>query len=284
LSKSDFAQIQIQLERMVLQRFPELEQQAVFEANQTTEQKQAREKQNERKASISNRGAELHRRTGATPKRDEIKTMLETIFQQATDGRHFSELLEKHRLKLYQRGKNYGITAEDGTKYRFATLGLAEAWETLDKRMMAVFERQKHQSHAQHKPEPTQQKTERVTPEPEPEKSRTTTQKDTPQDTRRHEATAKPETPPRHQASHSMKDPFERKPFVFEKELETIILGDENNQKTNEAKETHEPQATADPMEEEVKKRIREMEALRKARADRENTAEQHDKQRDRQR
>lgn len=268
LSKSDFAQIQIQLERLVLQRYPELEQQAVFDENQTTEQKRKREQQSR----ISHQGAELQRRTGATPKRDEMKATLEKIFQEATDGRHFSELLEAHRLKLYQRGKNYGITAEDGRKYRFATLGLTEAWEILDKRMMAVFERQKYQ--AQHSPEPTRQKTERVAPEAQQQPADRTEQSIT-----REQANEQPsQAPPRHQASPSMKDPFERKPFVFEKELETIILGEEAEQKTNE------PQATADPMEDEVKKRIREMEAIRKARAEREQQHQNKDQYQDQER
>lgn len=131
LSKAEFSNIQTSLEAWVLQTFPELEQKAVFEKNQTDQEKQAKAQ----KARISNDGAELKRRGGKTTERDSMKETIEAIFSASTNGRHFAELMEQAGLKLYQRGKNYGVTTEDGTKYRFATLGLAEAWEALDQRM-----------------------------------------------------------------------------------------------------------------------------------------------------
>jgi hypothetical protein len=131
LSKAEFSNIQTSLEAWVLQTFSELEQKAVFEKNQTDQEKQTKAK----KARISNDGAELKRRGGKTTERDSMKETIEAIFSASTNGRHFAELMEKAGLKLYQRGKNYGVTTEDGTKYRFATLGLAEAWEALDQRM-----------------------------------------------------------------------------------------------------------------------------------------------------
>jgi hypothetical protein len=139
LSKATFADIQTQLEKWVLKTYPELEQQAVFYPNQTDQQRQARQQ----KAHISNKGAELKRRTGATSTRDSLKAKLESIFETAKDGRHFTELLEKDGLTLYQRGKQHGVIAKDGTKYRFARLGLAEEWEALDKRMMDNLQQQK---------------------------------------------------------------------------------------------------------------------------------------------
>ena len=137
LSKADFADIQAQLEKWTMETFPELEQQAVFSANQTKEQQAEKQK----KARISNQGAEMKRRGGKTSERDQMKETLEGIFSASTNGQHFSDLMEKAGLKLYQRGKNYGVSSEDGTKYRFSTLGLAEAWEDFDKRMLAILHR-----------------------------------------------------------------------------------------------------------------------------------------------
>lgn len=137
LSKSDFSSIQAELEKWTMETFPELQQKAVFTPNQSEAEKQERQ----RKARISNDGAELKRRGGKTTQRDTMKETLDRIFSASTNGQHFAELMEKAGLKLYQRGKNYGVSDQMGTKYRFSTLGLAEAWEDLDKRMLATLHR-----------------------------------------------------------------------------------------------------------------------------------------------
>jgi hypothetical protein len=72
-----------------------------------------------------------------------MKATLESIFETAENGRHFTNLLEKEGLTLYQRGKQHGVISEDGTKYRFSRLGLAEEWEALDKRMMENLQQHK---------------------------------------------------------------------------------------------------------------------------------------------
>ena len=145
LSKSNFSEIQTRLEKWVLETYPQLEQTAVFHQNQTPEQQQAREAQRNQKAHLSNKATELKKRTGKTSERDHIKETLESLFENARDGQHFTELLEKENFKLYQRGKQFGIidqrdqTNQEHTtthnKYRFSTLGLTEAWEALDKKM-----------------------------------------------------------------------------------------------------------------------------------------------------
>jgi hypothetical protein len=139
LTKATFADIQTQLEKWVLETYPELEQKAVFFQNQTDQEKQERAS----KAHLSNKGAELKRRTGKTSTRDTMKATLESIFETAENGRHFTNLLEKEGLTLYQRGKQHGVIAKDGTKYRFSRLGLAEEWEALDKRMMENLQHHK---------------------------------------------------------------------------------------------------------------------------------------------
>jgi hypothetical protein len=140
LSKADFAEIQTRLEKWVLEHHPELEQKAVFYPNQTDQEREERK----RKAHISNKGAELKRRAGKTSTRDQIKDTLTGIFETARDGRHFTELLDEENLKIYQRGKQHGVIDQDGTKYRFSTLGLAEEWEALDRRMTENLQWTKH--------------------------------------------------------------------------------------------------------------------------------------------
>lgn len=150
LSKVQFAEIQTNLEAWVLQKHPELEQQAVFHKNQTeTERQQRKEKKNHDKAHLTNKGEELKRRGGKTSIRDDMQEKLADIFTTATDPRHFADLLEKAGFKLYQRGQQYGVTDSQGKKYRLNKLGLGEAWDKLEAKMM-----EKLQGKDAHKVEP----------------------------------------------------------------------------------------------------------------------------------
>jgi Relaxase/Mobilisation nuclease domain len=133
LSKENFAEIQTNLEQWVLEHHPELEQKAVFYKNQTAEEREARQ---DKKSHLSKAGEELKRRGGKTSIRDDIGEKLADIFTTATDPRHFADLLEKAGFKLYQRGQQHGVTDRDGKKYRLNKLGLSEAWDKLEARMM----------------------------------------------------------------------------------------------------------------------------------------------------
>jgi len=225
LSKADFAEIQTRLEKWVLETYPQLEQTAVFTPNLSEQQKQERE----RKASISNKGAELKRRTGATSEKDRIQTTLESIFETATDGRHFTELLEKERLKIYQRGKQFGII--DSTtekKYRFSTLGLTEEWEALDQKMT-----EQHQ--AQTQPKETQREARQEKPEKQYEDTLNTGQDTEKAQTDRH---TEPKPEAKEQTQRTEKPPLQ------------------------ETKSTQNIPDT-DPIEEEAKRRLEEIEKIR---------------------
>ena len=78
-----------------------------------------------------------------------MQEKLADIFTTATDPRHFADLLEKAGFKLYQRGQQYGVTDSQGKKYRLNKLGLSEAWDKLEARMM-----EKLQGKDVHKVEP----------------------------------------------------------------------------------------------------------------------------------
>ena len=153
LSKEKFAEIQTNLEQWVFEKHPELEQKAVFYKNQTAEERQERQDKKDHakadKAHLTNKGEELKRRGGKTSIRDEMQEKLADIFTTATDPRHFADLLEKAGFKLYQRGQQHGVIDSDGKKYRLNKLGLGEAWEKLEARMM-----EKLQGKDAHKVEP----------------------------------------------------------------------------------------------------------------------------------
>ena len=226
LSKADFAEIQTQLEKWVLETHPELEQTAVFAKNQTEEQR----RQRERNAHLSNKGAELKRRTGRTETREQMKETLQEIFSNARDGRHFTELLEKEGLHLYQHGKQFGVIDQEGTKYRFSRLGLIEEWEALDKRMMDDLNNQKTRQDSQQ------------------------TQKNA-EDTRQAQQTSEEPTLAEQAKQHETqahKSTFEE----IKEELKKPILDDTPSQSE-----------TLDPKEAEIKRRQEEMEVIRKARA-----------------
>jgi hypothetical protein len=144
LSKQQFADIQTHLERHVLTRYPELHQEAVFFGNLTQQQKEAKSQ----KARLSQKGAELKRRTGNTPKRDEVKETLEAIFSTSTTPQAFTESMSQSGFTFYQRGKYAGIQDRDGNKYRFVSLGLAEHWATFDTKMSASMSQHHPQKNA----------------------------------------------------------------------------------------------------------------------------------------
>jgi len=130
LSKSQFDSVKKNLELYVLECHPELEQQKLI-----SKDKQFKDSQ-ESKDILSNKGAELKRRTGKTPQRDIVRDSLLNIFVSASTRQEFIELMESERFALYKRGKHWGILNENsGRKHRFATLGILEEFERLEQKL-----------------------------------------------------------------------------------------------------------------------------------------------------
>lgn len=154
LSKEQFSDIQNRLEAWVLKEYPNLEQKAVFHKNQTREERAEREAKRDQKAQLSNKGEELKRRGGKTSIRDEVQECLTDIFQTVTNPREFTDRMEQAGFTLYTRGQTHGVTDRDGNKYRLARLGLAEAWESLNKRMMEALEEERKATMRHTKTEP----------------------------------------------------------------------------------------------------------------------------------
>ncbi len=111
LSKAQFREVQVQLERHVLQTMPELEQ------------KVAIDKRAERRKSRSE--AELERRTGEVPKKDQLRARVLEALEAASDRDALLQAFGRSELELYVRGKTLGvIDLETGAKHRLKTLDL----------------------------------------------------------------------------------------------------------------------------------------------------------------
>ncbi len=127
LSKAQFDTVKKNLELFVLDCHPELQQKRLI-----SKDKQSKEQ----KDGLSNKGAELKRRTGKTPQRDIVRDTLLNIFASASSREEFLELLESEHYQIYKRGKNWGILNETtNRKHRFNTLGVSEEFANLEERL-----------------------------------------------------------------------------------------------------------------------------------------------------
>jgi len=119
LSKAEFAKFKQDFEKMVLQKYPELEQEVIIQ--RLPSQK------------LSNKGGELKRRTGKTPQRDKVIDMLKGIFEKSFSHDDLIRGLDERGYDFYIRGKNPGVSERStGRKYRLKTLRLIDQLEALD--------------------------------------------------------------------------------------------------------------------------------------------------------
>jgi hypothetical protein len=111
LSKAQFREVQVGLERHVLETYPELEQKVAIE---------------KRAEHSKSRGeAELERRTGEVPKKDQLRARLGAALESAQDRDSLMQALGRENFELYVRGKTLGVTDhETGQNHRLKTLGL----------------------------------------------------------------------------------------------------------------------------------------------------------------
>lgn len=111
LTRAQFRQVQVQLERHVLREMPELEQKVAIDKR--AEHRKTRGE------------AELERRTGETPKKDQVRARVLEALESAQDRDSLMEAFGRNDLELYVRGKTLGvIDHESGQKHRLKTLGL----------------------------------------------------------------------------------------------------------------------------------------------------------------
>lgn len=114
LTKAQFREVQVGLERHVLEKYPELEQ------------KVAIDKRSDR--SLKKGEAELKRRTGKRPKREEVLERVTAAYEGSQDRQSLLDALGREGLELYVRGKNLGVVdLESGKNHRLKTLDLEMA-------------------------------------------------------------------------------------------------------------------------------------------------------------
>lgn len=114
LDKYEYEEIKKNLEIMVNEKFPELEQGVII--NKRSNKK------------LSNKWAERKRRTWKLPQKDEVIRKLKLVFK-AENKREFLQVLKQEKLEIYQRGKIPGVIDTDNNrKYRLNTLWLLEEY------------------------------------------------------------------------------------------------------------------------------------------------------------
>lgn len=111
LTKAQFREVQVQLERHVLQTMPELEQKVAIDKRADLRKSRGE--------------AELERRTGEVPKKDQLRARVLEALEAGADREALIEALGRSELELYVRGKTLGvIDLETGKKHRLKTLDI----------------------------------------------------------------------------------------------------------------------------------------------------------------
>jgi hypothetical protein len=114
LSKAQFREVQVGLERHVLETYPELEQKVAIDKRSERGRKKGE--------------AELERRTGSRPKREEVLERVLAAYEASRDRQSLLDALGREGLELYVRGKTLGVVdLESGKNHRLKTLDLETA-------------------------------------------------------------------------------------------------------------------------------------------------------------
>jgi hypothetical protein len=129
LPKSEFDQIKKTLEKRVLEHYPELQQKELINRKSGE--------------GLSNKGAELKRRTGKTPQRDIVREKVGSIFEHATTREELLEGFDRENLDFYMRGKNPGVVDRDtGRKHRIKALGFMPQFEEVNRKIIADIQKE----------------------------------------------------------------------------------------------------------------------------------------------
>lgn len=139
LTKFDFDKAKKQLERYVIEKYPELEQDIIMNAK--AEQKKSRE---------SNKAAEVKRKGGRLEKKEHMVKTLNSIFSNSCSMDDYFKLLEQQNFEMYNRGSAIGfINKTDGKKYRLKTLALEEQFKQVDALLQPSDKTQQKQENKQ---------------------------------------------------------------------------------------------------------------------------------------
>jgi hypothetical protein len=122
LTKFDFDKAKKELERYVIEQYPELEQDIIMNA-----------KKYQKKSRDSNKAAEVKRKGGRLEKKEHMVKTLNSIFANSRSMDDYFKQLEQQNFEMYSRGNTIGfINKTDGKKYRLKTLALEEQFKQVD--------------------------------------------------------------------------------------------------------------------------------------------------------
>jgi len=133
LSKEHFKSIQKELETYTLTKYTELENRPIY--NNLIDE-------NDSKLKLYNKTQELKQRTKQPSKKEQIKQLLENIFNNAKTHSELLKLLEDNDLEIYQRGKTISVkNLKDSKKYRLKTLALDKLFTNTKERLNLAKQR-----------------------------------------------------------------------------------------------------------------------------------------------
>ncbi len=125
LSKAQFANIQSELERYKLEKYPELGSRSFYGQRGKHKQFQA---ENDYRPIVRPSEFEYSKRTGNQSRKEQLRSLLLPIFANASGLEILKRNLTNHDIGYYCRGKTEGIVDyRSGKRYRLKTLGLSFA-------------------------------------------------------------------------------------------------------------------------------------------------------------
>ena len=121
LSKTQFDTVKRDLETHVLETYPQLKQRKIVTAER-----------DEKK--ISHKASKQKQRTGKLERQEAVRATIVEAMNFASSFEDFKTYLEVKHYRFYTRGKHYGVEVTHDTgkiaKYRFATIGVHEDFES----------------------------------------------------------------------------------------------------------------------------------------------------------
>ncbi|CAM2069153.1 hypothetical protein SCOR_27540 [Sulfidibacter corallicola] len=121
LSRKDFGQIQRSMEAYVLQRYPELDQPAIFTKPGVGK--------NRARGRIKHHARQYERRTGRKSRKRLVQEVVLEALEVAGSREQLDAALSQEGFALYHRRKHTGVRClEDGRKYTFGTLEVEAAF------------------------------------------------------------------------------------------------------------------------------------------------------------
>jgi len=139
LSKSAFSNIQQQMEKYKLEKYPELGTEKYYDLDARREK---REQLKEDKAKLSRQEFEMKKRTGKLSQKEQDRIAILDIFETALSELDVSHRLNQIGFESYTRGNAEGVVnSETGRKYRLKTLGLDRDMQRAKNRLRIYDER-----------------------------------------------------------------------------------------------------------------------------------------------